>query len=415
MFGSLTAHGFKTEKNGYRMKTIQGSPQDESIQVIPIKSSEESSFSDSSPVSKKAQKTERLFPTNQHLPAIDNLSLTEERAPQVRYRPPVPRKPIFSRLVKRKPPESGSRTQVPLKSTGCRLGHTAYNELVENVHHYSDKKLHNEPDILSTEIIYGKNIINIAFLGNEKIWLCKGETIMKLYSINKSFSLESITTKSENIPTDIAVTESGNLMYTDKGDGTVNIVKEGKTQELIRLQNWRPMSLSSTSKDDILVTMENDDNKQSKVVRYSGYLEKQSIQFDDDGNQLFNFGGSQNFICENKNLDICVADCGVQAVVVVNQTGKFRFRYTGHAPAPKNKPFNPAGITTDSQGHILTADYDNYCVHIIDKDGRFIHFIKFEHFQPYRLCTDRDDNLFVAVADLKSWPPGSVKKIRYLY
>ncbi|XP_062615113.1 protein wech-like [Saccostrea cucullata] len=161
--------------------------------------------------------------------------------------------------------------------------------------------------------------------------------------------------------------------------------------------------------------MENNDQKQSKVVRYSGNLEKQSIQFDDDGNPLFIFGGFPNFICENRNRDICVADCAAKAVVVVNQTGKFRFRYIGHAPAPKNKLFNPTGITTDSQGHILTADYDNYCVHIIDKDGHFLRFIKFQQNQPYRLCTDRDDNLFVAVKDLKSWPPGTVKQIRYLY
>ncbi|XP_062620417.1 uncharacterized protein LOC134281992 [Saccostrea cucullata] len=421
LFGSLTALGFKMEKNGYRMKNTQESTEDECFRDIPIKPSEErslSSFKQESLTAESSlvsQETEPLFPANQHLPAIESTPSTKERSSEVRHRPPVPRKPKVPRLVKLKPSESGSRTPVPLKSTDCGLGHTVNHESVESGHPYLDKKLHNEPAIFSTEIKSVKYMINIAFLGDEKIWVCKGEIIMELYSVNKGFSLESITTRSENIPTDIAVTKSGNLIYTDKGDGTVNIVKKGKTQELIRLQNWRPMGIYSTFDDDLLITMENDDHKQSKVVRYSGYLEKQTIQFDDDGNPLFIFGGFQNFICENRNRDICVADCGVRALVVVNQTGKFRFKYTGHSPAPKNKPFNPTGITTDSQGHILTADYDNYCVHIIDKDGRFLHFIKFEHIQPYRLCTDRDDNLFVAVTVLKSWPPDTVKKIRYLY
>ncbi|XP_062615112.1 uncharacterized protein LOC134276840 [Saccostrea cucullata] len=227
LFGSLAAPCFKTEKNGYRMKTTQGSREDESVQVIPNNSSEESSFSDSSPISLKAQKTERLFPNNQHLPAIESLLSTEERSPEVRYRPPVPRKP------KLKPSESGSPPPVPLKSADCGA---VSQETVENRHPYLDKKLRNEPEIINTEIKCVKNMINIACLGDEKIWLCKGEAIMELYMVNKDSSLESITTKSEDIPTDLAVTKSGNLIYTDKGDGTVNIVIKGKTQELIRLR-----------------------------------------------------------------------------------------------------------------------------------------------------------------------------------
>ncbi|XP_062579783.1 tripartite motif-containing protein 2-like [Saccostrea cucullata] len=115
------------------------------------------------------------------------------------------------------------------------------------------------------------------------------------------------------------------------------------------------------------------------------------------------------YITENRNLDICVSDGGAKAIVVVNQAGKLRFRYTGHTPAPKNQSYDPIGITTDSQSHILTADYINHCVHIIDQDGQFLRYIDCGLSYPHGLCMDTNDNLFVAQNGNKN-----VEKVKYL-
>ncbi|XP_061187659.1 uncharacterized protein LOC133195748 [Saccostrea echinata] len=254
-----------------------------------------------------------------------------------------------------------------------------------------------------------KYIRGVTCLSEEEIWICGNSSGLKCFNIEGSVK-KTVKTKSGDYPYDITLTDDGDLVYTDGTTRTVNKVRNGQIEEVIRLQNWIPKQLCVTSSGDLLITMYSDDKTQSKVVRYSGSTEKETIQFDNEGKPLYSGNSNTKYISENRNLDICVADYKASAVVVVNQTGKLRFKYTGHSSTTEKEPFMPWGITADSQCHILISDKPNHCIHILEEHGQFLQYIDNCNLKaPTCLFVDKSDNLFVA-----KHSSGNVKKIKYI-
>eukprot|EP00105_Crassostrea_gigas_P034152 XP_019918300.1 PREDICTED: uncharacterized protein LOC105317259 [Crassostrea gigas] len=273
----------------------------------------------------------------------------------------------------------------------------------------SSRELLDEPELLVTIHTGYEHLCNITYQNEDRIWASGKINNIKCFNCKGSL-LQTIHTKSGNFPSDITVDYDEYLLYSNWSTRTVYKVKNGKTEELIRLQGWMPCKLCVTSTGDLLVTMFSNDETQSKVVCYLGSTAKQTIQFDYEGKPLYSGNKFIKYISENRNHDISVADCGAGAVVVVNQDGKLKWRYTGHPSVTKNEPFKPCGITTDSQSRILTSDSDNHCIHILDQNGQFLRYIdNCELEDPYGLCVDNNDNLFVC-----EYIKGNVKKIKYL-
>lgn len=192
------------------------------------------------------------------------------------------------------------------------------------------------------------------------------------------------------------MTRNGYLVYSDFLDRTLNLVNNtDDIRPVIRLQGWIPHSVSGSSIGGLLIILERKDYSHAKVIHFCGSKVIQTIQFDSDSFPLYS-SGSIKYISENRNLDVCVSDCVAGAVVVVNQTGKFRFRYKGIYSESSCRPFKPFGITTDSQGWILTSDWNNQLIHMLDRDGRLLSYISCDFFDPYSVCVSNMGNLFVA-------------------
>ncbi|XP_062596039.1 uncharacterized protein LOC134257437 [Saccostrea cucullata] len=281
----------------------------------------------------------------------------------------------------------------------------------EEVHSKNDDVFSADPQLITTINTKLTNLHNITCFKDESVWISGEESLIKLYNL-KDALVNGFQTRSGNAPYDIAVSKSGNLIYTDRDFKAVYKVINEQIKELIRFRDWTPYNICVSSNGALLITLGRN-KKHSKIVRCKASVETQTIQYDTHGKPLFSidsFTVYSKYICENKNLDICVADSKAQAVVVVNQAGLFRFRYTGHPTAGKKKRFCPIGIASDSYCHILTTDVNENRIHILDQDGKFIRYIdNCDLLCPWGLCVDIKDNLFVVECH-----SSKVKKIKYL-
>ncbi|XP_062602843.1 uncharacterized protein LOC134264567, partial [Saccostrea cucullata] len=229
-----------------------------------------------------------------------------------------------------------------------------YSRKTQEVTYPPVKPLFDETELITAIDTGYRSLYSVTCLSDEEIWTCGNDKVIKLYNLQGKL-LRSIQTKSGYIPCDIAVTRSGDLVYTDPETRTVNIVNNDQIQEVIRLQGWKPYYVC--------------------------------------GKPLYSLTTYAKYVSENRNLDICVADCTAHAVVVVNHAGKLRFKYI----CRNLGSFNPCGITTDSQSQILIPDSDNLYMHILDQDGQFLRFIYNCNLRDsWKACVDTKDNLFVA-------------------
>lgn len=245
----------------------------------------------------------------------------------------------------------------------------------------------------------------IAFLHPGQLWCSGDDSSVKKIDLKGSV-LQVLVVSCEFHPQDISVSPEGALFYTDVDSHSVYIVRKKERNELsLKLSGWKPWSICACSMENILVALKNDSYTEAKVVRYVKSKEKQTIQFDDNGQALYSPERSLMFVAENQNnKDIIVSDKAWKQLVVVNKSGKFRFRY------PEGKSFVPRCVTTDTGGRILVTDGENNRIHIIDADGKFISYIdNWSLNVPVSLTIDNDNTLWVG-----EFYSGKIKGIRYL-
>lgn len=181
-----------------------------------------------------------------------------------------------------------------------------------------------------------------------------------------------------------AVLPDGTQVFTDYQNNCVKCVNpSGEVSELFTTRPLRPSGICVTNNDrgiGILVSLEDNVSYQPtpaslRMVRqYSLKGDIISIyrcdELSQDETPLFN---RPDAIVQNQNKDICVVNrTGFDSgeVCIVTEDGNLKSRYQGN-----NITFDPCDICCDSKMNIIVSDYSNTCVHFLNSDGEFSHYL----------------------------------------
>ncbi|XP_061182711.1 protein wech-like [Saccostrea echinata] len=303
----------------------------------------------------------------------------------------------------------GRELSIELGEYKATLTQTSLSSLTDEVSFLSVKELLEEAKVIANIPTNVTNLFKVACVGSDKAWISGRDKMITCVDIHGAVQ-DTVTSTCKNFPDDISVTRQGELIYSDGNNRTVNIVRDGKTETLITTpRGWHPSGLCCTRSGDILVSMVATDRSHLKIVCYQGQKVTLEIDKDEHGDLIHPGGKYGVFVVENNNGDIVASDRNVDTVVVVDRTGKVRFRYNDK-PSGGKKSFSPKQIVTDSMGHIIVADYLNDYLHILDQNGQFLRCVDNCGLDaPGGLSVDSEGRLWVGLYD-----SGEVKVIQYM-
>jgi hypothetical protein len=283
--------------------------------------------------------------------------------------------------------------------------------LTDEVLYSSGQELIKKAKVIAKIRTNVKQLHRVVCVGSDRAWISGIDRVIHSVDIHGTVQA-TVTSTCKNYPDDITVNRQGELIYSDGSNRTIDVVRHGKTENLITApQGWHPWGLCCTRSGDILVSMVTTANEShQKIVRYQGQNVTQEIDKDDRGNPIYQGGKYTMYVTENNNGDVVVSDPNANTVVVVESAGKVRFRYNDKPPGGK-KPFCSRQIVTDSMGHIIVADSDNSCLHILGQNGQFIKCVDNcgLNDRPCGLSVDNEGRLWVGQS-----VSGKVKVIQYI-
>ncbi|XP_061182726.1 E3 ubiquitin-protein ligase Midline-1-like [Saccostrea echinata] len=370
--------------------------------ITTLKSCQSQLKSQNSSMNQTIQENREILKSNK----VSDVSNYKSKLKEYRNIPQIPDLPLPSLQTNT---VQGRELSIELGEYKATLTQTSLSSLRDEVFFLSVKELLAEAKVIANIPTNVKNLLNVAYVGSDKVWINGDDKMITCVDIHGAVQ-DTVTSTCETFPNDIIVTRQGELIYSDGVNRTVNIVRDGKTETLITIpRGWRPVGLCCNRSGDILVSMRTSDYNHRKIVRYQGQRVTQEIEKDEHGDPVYQGGQYNVYVVENNNGDIVVSDLNANTVVVVDRTGKVRFRYNNKPPGGK-KSFSPTQIVTDSMGHIIVGDEFNDCLHILDQNGQFLRCVDNCGLKrPGGLSVDSEGRLWVGLCD-----SGEVKVIQYM-
>lgn len=302
----------------------------------------------------------------------------------------------------------GSKLSIEFGEIGAMLTQISQsNILATGMPFVTTKELRSKAKIFVSIPTGCKPLYRVVCVGTNEAFVSGNDKYITRIDIHGS-TLDRFTTDCQIRPNGISVNCVGELLYSDCDNRTVNVVRCGQAKVLIPLPiEWSPYSVCCTKSENILVHASS--VERNKIIRYRGQTVTQDIDKDNNGISIFQNGRFTLNMAENNNGDICVSDVNAERIVVIDSTGRVRFRYDGK-PAKRKNTFSPRCIVTDSLNQILTTDVNNYCVHILDQNGEFLKCLNNSELRvPIGLSIDCYGRLWVGLLE-----KGKIKVLEYL-
>lgn len=222
-------------------------------------------------------------------------------------------------------------------------------------------------------------IFSVCPVGNGTAWIGTGHTDKtirngSLYLVDVDGNT-TMTLKTGYNPLSLTLTKSGNILFCSgfrcrlvdfNNSGKVTIFNDKATYT---------RGVTTTRDDNVLVSYVND----GKIIRMtsSGKI-LETIENDNKGHKLVD---SPLSVKENANGDICILNgapgkylTAKGKELVCLSEGKIKFKYYGNTTTPASAKPAFSDISCDKKCNIFISDYHNDCVHMLDKDGKFLKF-----------------------------------------
>nr|XP_011438896.2 E3 ubiquitin-protein ligase TRIM36 isoform X1 [Crassostrea gigas] len=342
-------------------------------------------------------KEENSFQVLDYKSDVEELRLVPSRkevSPPTLIFPDTRKETIIQQIVSLRSSFQSSLPDITITKTGD-VSMVSTRVLVEN------------PALISVMFTYSKKLKGIHCESDDKVWIYGDDE--KIRQLDKSGStLQCFNAVSGNSQKDIALSKDGHIAFSHKVNECIYLVKKNGFEKYVDMAGWIPYGLMFNSDGELMVCMRRNDYTESKVGFFTKGKLNQEFQFDETGKPLFSISRNNMYICENGNGDICVSDWNACAVISMKKSGEFRFRYAGNRSC-SFKEFYPHGIATDSYCRILVVDRDNNCVHVTDRNGKFLRYITCGLEDPFVLSLDENENLWVGECD-----NNCIKIIKYL-
>ncbi|XP_062588549.1 E3 ubiquitin-protein ligase TRIM71-like [Saccostrea cucullata] len=366
-----------------------------------LKSYQSKLRSQNSSMYQTVEENKKILKSNQ----VSDVNNYQSKLKEYRKIPQIPDLPLPSLQTNT---VQGRELSILLRGYMATLTQTSLSSLTDEVSFLSVKELLEEAKVIANIPTNVKKLVKVACVGLDKAWVSGKDKMITCVDIHGAVH-DTVISTCKNYPNDITVTRQGEMIYSDSANRTVNIVRDGKTDTLITTpRGWHPVGLCCSRSGVILVSMCTTDRIHHKIVCYQGQRVTQEIDKDEHGVPIYQGGKYTVYVVENKNGDIVASDLNARAVVVVDRTGKVRFRY--NKPPWGNKSFGPTQIKTDSLGHIIVADDINDCLHILDQNGQFLRCVDNCGLElPTVLSVDSEGRLWVRL-----YKSGELKVIQYL-